>query len=68
MNRHTLNASAYADHEDTLNLANTHHSCRPGVDINVNYHPGFEAAALAALDAAYADVRAQISRAQEDRE
>ena len=39
MNRHTLNASAYADHEDTRNLANTCHSCRPGVDININYPP-----------------------------
>jgi len=68
VNRHTLNASAYADHEDTLNLASTCHSCRPGVDININYHPGFEEAALAALDAAYADVRAQISRGPEDRE
>lgn len=51
----------------TRNMANINHSCRPGVDITINYHPGFEATALAALDAAYADVRAQITgRAQED--
>jgi len=66
VSRHTLTASAHADHEDTRNLTNTHHSCRPGVDINIDYHPGFEAAGLAALDAAYADVRAQISRGSED--
>ena len=61
MSRHTLNASAYADHEDMRDMANINHSCRPGVDITINYHPGFEEAALAALDAAYRDVRAQIT-------
>ncbi len=72
MSRHTLTASAHADHEDTRNLANTHHACRPGVDITIDYHPGFEVTALAALDAAYRDVhalitgRAQISRGSED--
>jgi hypothetical protein len=66
VSRHTLTASALADHEDTRNFTSTPHSCRPGVDITIDYHPGFEEAALAALDAAYADVRAQISRRPED--
>ena len=64
MSRHTLTASAHADHEDMFNLTHAH-LCRPGVDITIDYHPGFEADALAALDAAYADVRAQISRGPE---
>ena len=66
MSRHTLTASAHADHEHTLTLTNTLHSCRPGVDVTIDYHPGFEETALAALDAAYRDVRAQISRGSED--
>ena len=63
MSRHTLTASAHADHEDMSNIASPYY-CRPGVDITINYHPGFEVIALAALDAAYRDVRAQISRDQ----
>jgi len=66
VSRHTLTASAHADHEDTLNLGLAPHSCHPGVDITINYHPGFEVIALAALDAAHADVRAQIAREGKD--
>jgi len=66
VSRHTLTASAHADHEDMSNIASANHSCRPGVDITINYHPGFEVIALAALDAAHADVRAQIAREGKD--
>ena len=66
MSRHTLTASAHADHEDMRDITSTFHSCRPGVDVTIDYHPGFEEAALAALDAAYRDVRAQIPQEGND--
>ena len=65
MSRHVLTASAHADHEDVSNVA-SNHLCRPGVDITIDYHPGFGVIALAALDAACADVRAQIAREGKD--
>ena len=65
MSDHTLTASAARDHIDQWRLMDLRPSiCRPGVSIEVSYHPGWSAATLTALDAAYQDVRAQIADAR----
>ena len=66
MSDHILTASAERDHTDHRRLMDLRPSlCHPGVSIEVSYHPGWSAASLTALDAAYQDVRAQLANAMD---
>lgn len=47
-------------HHDEQRLDGRTAQCLPGIQIEVTLHPGHEQAALDALDAAVADVRARI--------
>lgn len=59
---HRMTARASSSHDDIEQhmMSAAPVSCRPGVDIEVTYHPGWEKAAAEALRAAYLDVAAQI--------
>jgi hypothetical protein len=56
---HILTAKAEADHFDRETMSGKL-GCNPGIHIEVEYHPGFEAEVLDAFEKAYRNVRDQI--------
>ena len=57
---HELTAAAYADHTDLTTYAGIMSSCKAGITVRVEYHPGAEKDAELRLTDAYRDVMRQL--------